>query len=90
MGGKGKGLYLSGFEFTPLSSQALQNLLIFASGGTVCADGITDNPYTECAIFAGKIIFINNSDLLQKVSCNWQGRLYTAELKACEMKEVLL
>jgi len=86
--GKGKGVYLSGFSLSAEATQALQNLLVFAAGAST--DGLTDNPYVECAVFTGKIVFINNSALRQKASCMWQGKKYEAELLPYKLEEVTM
>jgi len=88
--GKGKGVYLAGFEISNQSAQALQNLLTFAAEGTAHADGTSDNANVECAIFPGKVIFINNTAQVQNAKCTWQGKTYNTEMQAYELVEVSL
>ena len=68
--GKGKGIYLSTFETTPVNNRLLFNILLFAAGLPQDEKYITDNANTECAYFAAsrKLIVINNSDTKQSTS----------------------
>jgi len=86
--GKGRGVYLSGFEFAPTTAHALAKMLMFAAAGNVVAEGVSDNPYVECAIFQKKIVFINNAGTAQKATCNWQGKIYEATISAYGMIEI--
>lgn len=90
--GRGQGIYLSGFSHDAAHTRLLQNLLVYAATGSLAAEGVTDNLHTECAVFpdAGQILFINNSDEPQQTTCVWQGRRYTADLAACDMKQISL
>ena len=83
--GAGKGVYLSGFTLVPGATRALTNLLLVAATGNTNAEGITDNPNVECAIFPEKIIFINNTNTPQNAKCIWKGKPYTAELSPYEL-----
>jgi beta-D-galactosyl-(1->4)-L-rhamnose phosphorylase len=86
--GKGKSLYCSNFCVSPTMTKLLQNLLIFASTGKLEADGLTGDPYTECAVFsgAGKLVFVNNSDIPRNAVTVWKGKQYSAELEPFKMK----
>lgn len=78
--GAGAGVYMSGFIFEPGAAQALQNLLLLAATGSYRAEGVSDNPHVECAVFPDKIVFINNSASPQKAACQWKGCGYEAHL----------
>ena len=86
--GKGRGVYLSGFSLSAEATQALQNLLVFAADAS--PEGLTDNPYVECAVFNDKIAFINNSAVPQKASCTWQGKKYEVQLPPYKLQEVFI
>jgi len=79
--GKGKGVYLSGYSVNQPMTKFLQNLLIYSTSGVFSAEGLTDDLYTECAVFekAGKIVFANNSNDKRTAACTWKGRRYSAE-----------
>nr|WP_261769620.1 1,3-beta-galactosyl-N-acetylhexosamine phosphorylase [Paenibacillus xylanexedens] len=65
--GKGKGIYLSSFEFNWANARLLLNLIRFAGNEQHNTKYITDNVYTECAYYpeSGKLVVINNSDQAQ-------------------------
>lgn len=65
--GKGKGIYLASFEFTPENSRMLLNLLIHSGREAFDGKYLTNNLYTECAYYPNtKTLFvINNSDHTQ-------------------------
>lgn len=66
--GKGKGIYLSSFEFTPENTRLLYQLIRYAGGEGITGMYMTDNLYTECAYYPESkiLVVINNSDTLQK------------------------
>ncbi len=68
--GKGKGIYLSTFETTPVNNRLLFNIILFASGLSLDQKYVTDNANTECAYFPAskKLIVINNSDQKQSTT----------------------
>jgi len=80
--GKGKGIYCANFSFNQLMTRLLQNLIIFASTGKLEAEGLTDDPYIECAVYpdAGKIVFANNSGETRTSSCIWKGKRYSTQI----------
>ena len=98
--GAGKGLFISGFNVTKgFTSRVLLDLMIFAAKGDMPCDGsveslsvegITNSEFAECAIFPGKIVFINRFDSsAEDISCIWQGKTYTVEnLAPYEMKVI--
>lgn len=67
--GKGCGVYLGGFSYSPANARMLMNLILEASH---CQDRLylTDNAFTECAYYpdAGKLVVINNTDEYQSTS----------------------
>ncbi|MCL2204186.1 MAG: 1,3-beta-galactosyl-N-acetylhexosamine phosphorylase [Defluviitaleaceae bacterium] len=89
--GAGAGLYLMGYSFFfPGEARRLCNWLLYAATGKHSAEGITDNKYVECAIFPGKIVFINNAASGEEATVQWQGKPYSVSLAPHEMKEVPL
>ncbi len=68
--GKGKGIYLSSFEFTPANTRLLYQLIRFAGGEDITGIYMTDNLHTECAYYpeSKTLVVINNSDTVQKTS----------------------
>lgn len=64
--GKGKGIYMVGFEFSNINARMLLNLILYSAGDTD-RKYLTDNPWTECAYYPGakKMIVINNADTEQ-------------------------
>jgi beta-D-galactosyl-(1->4)-L-rhamnose phosphorylase len=86
--GKGKGVYLANHAVNAPMTRFLLNLIMYASTGALEADGITNDPYAECAVYpsAGKLAFVNNSGKTLTPSCTWKGTCYTAELEPKRMK----
>jgi len=66
--GKGKGIYLSSFQFTLANTRLLYQLIRFAGGEDIIGMYMTDNLNTECAYYpeSEKLVVINNSDTIQK------------------------
>lgn len=64
--GKGRGIYLSGFEYSLANTRMLLNLILLGTGDKN-RNYLTDNANTECAYYpdAKKIVVINNSNLAQ-------------------------
>jgi beta-D-galactosyl-(1->4)-L-rhamnose phosphorylase len=93
--GKGRGVYCANFSVLEASSQVslpmiklLQNLLIYAKTDSLEIEGLTNDLYTECAVFpdAQKVVFINNSDASRYAATVWEGNRYMAELEPFKMK----
>lgn len=63
--GKGKGIYLAGFEKNNANTRMLLNLLISAKGMDLNQKYITDSADAECAYYptSGKLVVINNSEV---------------------------
>ena len=68
--GKGTGIYMSGFSYTPENTRMLLNLMLYASGRELNGMYLTDNAQTECSWFpdAGKMIILNQSDRVQSAA----------------------
>ena len=66
--GKGKGIYLSSFCFSPANTRLLYQLIRYAGGEGITGMYMTDNLYTECAYYpeSRTLVVINNSDIQQK------------------------
>lgn len=78
--GKGKGIYLAGFELNAANTRLLYQLILYAGGEELSGLYMTDNLYTECAYYekSGQLVVINNSDQEQKTSVRTeQGRRET-------------
>ncbi|MCR4762505.1 MAG: 1,3-beta-galactosyl-N-acetylhexosamine phosphorylase [Lachnospiraceae bacterium] len=85
--GKGKGVYLSGFETTLANNRMLLNLMLYAAG--ISADQselLTDNPHVETAYFpdAGTLVVINNADTPQSATVSLSnGDRVRTDIPAC-------
>ena len=86
--GKGKGIYMAGFSFSPVNARMLLNLMLWAKGESLENNYLPDNSYVECAWFPHnrKLILINNSDEVQKASVKTEDGVVTAELDPYETK----
>ena len=86
--GKGKGIYCANFKVNPLTTRLLQNLFLYAATESLEADGLANDPYVECAVFesAGKLVFVNNSDVKRHATCVFKGRQYKTEINSQKMK----
>ena len=95
--GNGKGIYMSGFEFTWENTRMLLNLILFAAGKAQCENGkvvygkyLTDNPFTECAYYkaTGKMIVVNHSERKQETVIETDMGIKEFVLEPYEMKMV--
>lgn len=90
--GKGKGLYLAGFEVNNANTRMLLNLILFAAGENLNQNYLTDNAQTECAYYPAskQLVVINNSDTVQTTKIQTeQGRMeFTLEPFETRMKEM--
>lgn len=61
--GKGRGVYMAGFEYSPVNARMLLNLLLWAKGLPLNSDWLTTAPETEAAWFPADktLVVINNS-----------------------------
>ncbi len=82
--GKGKGIYLSEFEFNLENTKFLHELINYSSSHDNTNLYITDNFNTECTYFpeSKKLVVINNSDSKQKTSINTEFGVQTLEIDA--------
>ncbi len=62
--GKGRGVYLAGFSYSPENARMLLNLMLWAKGLPLDTAYLTTDPGTECAWFpdARQLVVINNTD----------------------------
>jgi len=84
--GKGAGLYLANYALGDGASKALMNLLMYAATGNATAEGVSDNPNVEVAVFPRGVVFINNSDEQQEARCNWEGSAFSVRLPGYGME----
>ena len=83
--GRGRGVYLGGFAFTPENTRLLLNLMLLCLGRDPGAEKyLTDNPYTECAWFPAskRLIVVNNSDRAQTARIHTDAGDVTADVPA--------
>lgn len=80
--GKGKGIYLSSFEFNWANARLLMDLIRFAGNELQSARYITDNVLTECAYYpeSGKLVVINNSDRAQTTTIDTEYGMQSLEI----------
>lgn len=86
--GKGKGIYLAGFEKTNSNTRMLLNLLLEAKGiGREC-EYLTDSADAECAYYpeSGRLVVINNSDRPLTTHVNTGNGRIEVKLEAFEAK----
>ena len=83
--GNGVGIYLASYRHTLENARMLMNLILYSSGERLGQDGITDNPYVDCAYYpeSHKLIFANNSDRPQKSSVTIDGKVITCRIESC-------
>lgn len=86
--GKGRGLYLAGFEYSPANARMLLNLLLWATGQPLTSDYLPSDPEVEAAFFpaAGKIVLINNADAPRTATVPTPAGALNAALGAFETK----
>ena len=84
--GKGKGIYMAGFEVNPVNTRMLYQLICYAGGEETVGMYMTDNLYTECAYYAQsrRLVVINNSEQEQKTVINTEFGAKEAVLKPFE------
>ncbi|WP_053779289.1 1,3-beta-galactosyl-N-acetylhexosamine phosphorylase C-terminal domain-containing protein [Paenibacillus xylanivorans] len=86
--GKGKGIYLSSFEFSWENTRLLLNLIRFAGNEFHETKYITDNLYTECTYYPESkiLVLINNSDQVQTTTIHTEYRKQTVEVDPYDTK----
>ena len=84
--GKGKGIYLAGFEVNAVNTRLLYQLILYAGGEELDGLYMTDNLYTECAYYAKsrQLVVINNSEQEQKTSIRTEQGSKEVALKPFE------
>lgn len=88
--GRGKGIYLSGFQFDNANTRMLLNLLLLAIGKGQRQNYLTDHPDTECAFYpkSRRLVFINNSDRQTETSVLTENGNVTVSLAPFETRMV--
>ncbi len=68
--GSGWGIYLGEYRISGENTRLLQNLILFGAGESIVQEGMTDNPYTECAYFpsGNALAVVNNTGEEQKTN----------------------
>lgn len=62
--GQGRGIYLSAFRYSEKASRLLLNLLLYGCKKPLIQEGLTDNPYVDCAYYPQNhaVAIVNNSN----------------------------
>lgn len=86
--GKGKGVYLAGFEKNNANTRMLLNLMLAAKGLDLKQNYLTDNEDAECAFYpaSGKLVIINNSEKPLSTKVYTEKGEIKADLDAFETK----
>ena len=87
--GKGCGIYLGGFVYSPENTRLLLNLILYGTKQEHF-DYLTDNVNAECAYYpeAKKLVVINNSDSIQPVKVETEQGVKEMRLNPYETREV--
>lgn len=90
--GKGMGLYLTGFDYSPANARLLLNLLLWAKGLPLAQHYLTDNAATECAWFPAdrRLVVWNNTETAQTTTIQTETGPVSVELAADEHKIITL
>jgi beta-D-galactosyl-(1->4)-L-rhamnose phosphorylase len=86
--GRGKGIYLAGYELSLENTRMLLNLLCFASGEGLGGKYLSDNTYTECTYYPDSkmLIVLNNSNQEQTTSIDTEYGIQTVTLEPYDIK----
>ena len=86
--GKGRGVYMAGFEYSPVNARMLLNILLWAKGLPLDSDWLTDDPMTEAAWFPADktLVVINNSEEKRTTVVKTPDGEVVVELDALETK----
>ena len=86
--GKGRGVYMAGFAYSPVNARMLLNLLLWAKGLPLDSDLLTDDPHTEAAWFPADrtLVVINNSEEPRTTRIKTPDGAVTVSLDALETK----
>lgn len=81
--GKGRGVYLAGFSYSPENARMLLNLMLWAKGLPLNAAYLTTDPGTECAWFpdSRQLVVINNTDTPRTTAVHTPEGDVTVELE---------
>ena len=81
--GKGRGVYLAGFSYSPENARMLLNLMLWAKGLPLDAAYLTTDPGTECAWFpdSRQLVVINNTDTPRTTAVHTPEGDVTVELE---------
>lgn len=81
--GKGRGVYLAGFSYSPENARMLLNLMLWAKGLPLNAAYLTTDSGTECAWFpdARQLVVINNTDTPRTTAVHTPEGDVTVELE---------
>lgn len=81
--GKGRGVYLAGFSYSPENARMLLNLMLWAKGLPLNAAYLTTDPGTECAWFpdSRELVVINNTDTPRTTAVHTPEGDVTVELE---------
>ena len=81
--GKGRGVYLAGFSYSPENARMLLNLRLWAKGLPLNAAYLTTDPGTECAWFpdSRQLVVINNTDTPRTTAVHTPEGDVTVELE---------
>lgn len=92
--GKGSGVYLGGFCYSPEGARMLLDILLYVTGKNPEKAGICTNPATECAWFCAQhtLVIMNNSFEEQETDISFgEGSVHVvlspAETKILEIQE---
>ena len=86
--GKGRGVYMAGFEYSPINARMLLNLLLWAKGLPLDRDWLADDPACETAWFPADktLVVINNSNEKKSTVVKTPDSEVVVELDALETK----
>lgn len=81
--GKGRGVYLAGFSYSPENARMLLNLMLWAKGLPLNAAYLTTDSGTECAWFpdSRQLVVINNTDTPRTTAVHTPEGDVTVELE---------
>ena len=84
--GKGKGIYLSGFELSNDNTRMLLNLILYGTGNDLYSEYLTDSADAECAFYptSGKLVVMNNSDTALDANVRTEKGVLNFSLKPFE------
>lgn len=87
--GIGCGIYMSGFEYSPVNARMLLNLILLGTGIETFMY-VTDNPNTECAYYpsAKKLVIINNTNQEQRTGIETECGLKDFTLEPYGQKDI--